>query len=84
MTFLNKDAAAYEQLDSRLFNWKFAAATQYLQGQPSHVVHLIEVLAAKYGNLGWIDEENEKDLADEGVTASEVILLGEVLNALIG
>lgn len=44
-----------KRLISRLFNWKFGTALQYLEGEDEEVVILVKALADTFDDCGWID-----------------------------
>ena len=44
-----------EKLISRLFNYKFRSAQQYIGGEDEEVVDVVNALAETFGNCGWID-----------------------------
>ena len=50
-----KQTADVELLRSRIENWKFNMARQYLKGQPKEVKELVKALAGLVGNSGWFD-----------------------------
>jgi hypothetical protein len=42
-----------ENLESRLYNWKFEQALRYLDGEPQETKDVVEALARMFGNAGW-------------------------------
>lgn len=44
-----------EQLISRLLNYKFRSAQQYLEGEDDEVVEVVNALADTFEDCGWID-----------------------------
>lgn len=43
------------KLRSRLENWKFEQATQYLKGESHMVKAVVRALARSYGDPGWFE-----------------------------
>lgn len=43
-----------KELASRLINYKFKSALQYLEGEKEETKDLVNFLAKLYGNVGWI------------------------------
>jgi hypothetical protein len=44
-----------KKLISRLFNYKFRTAQQYLEGEDEEVIEVVNALAETFDNCGWID-----------------------------
>ena len=44
-----------EKLIGRLFNYKFASAQLYLEGEDEEVVSVVNALADTFSDCGWID-----------------------------
>lgn len=44
-----------EKLRSRIYNWKFEQAKQYLEGENEEVVNIINSLSNMMGDCGWGD-----------------------------
>lgn len=44
-----------EKLKSRLLNYKFRTARQYLEGESEEVIEVVHALAETFDNCGWID-----------------------------
>jgi hypothetical protein len=44
-----------EKLISRLENFKFTQAQNYLEGENEMVVDVVNALASVFGNVGWMD-----------------------------
>jgi hypothetical protein len=42
-----------ESLHSRLHNYKFESAKQYLEGEPDEIKLLVNSLADMFGDVGW-------------------------------
>lgn len=42
-----------EDLYSRLYNYKFEQAKQYLGGEPDEIKLLVNALADMFGDVGW-------------------------------
>ena len=41
-----------EDLDHKLYNWKFEGALRYLDGEPQQTHDVVEALARMFGNCG--------------------------------
>jgi hypothetical protein len=41
-------------LKNRIFNWKFASASIYLDGEDDHIKHTVQLLARMFGDCGWL------------------------------
>jgi hypothetical protein len=41
------------ELQSRLENWKFASAMQYIDGEPENVENAVSALSEAFGDCGW-------------------------------
>jgi len=73
------------QLRSRIYNWKFVQATQYLNGQPEDVKDLVHALASTYGDPGMLEKDDDKnELLEEGMTRDDVIMVAAVVSMLLG
>jgi hypothetical protein len=62
------------KLRSRLYNWKFKQAQQYLKGQPEYVKNTVNALAIVFGNIGWEDDIGVFNIFIENIVEN---LLGE-------
>lgn len=45
------------KLKSRLENFKFGQATQYLDNESEYTKELVQSLSIMFGNIGWFDGE---------------------------
>jgi len=73
------------RLKSRVFNWKFLQACQYLQGQPRAVKKLVRALATRYENPGWLDDtDTDADLAEANMSKEEAIMVSAIVDMLLG
>lgn len=71
-----------EELLSRLINWKFRSAKDYMEGQPAPVASAVGYLAEKFGNTGWFVEEEPEDEWD--YTLVEADLVARIVYLLTG
>jgi hypothetical protein len=46
-----------EQLESRLRNWKFSSAMNYVKGEGEKTERIVYVLASLFGNVGYMDSD---------------------------
>jgi hypothetical protein len=73
------------RLRSRIFNWKFHQALQYLPGQPEDVKKLVKALASRYENTGWLsDPTDDAELAEAGMTKEEAVMVSALVDMLLG
>lgn len=68
-----------KELASRLINYKFKSALQYLEGEKEETKDLVNFLAKLYGNVGWIlgDMAILIDNALENIQATEEFIDSE-------
>jgi hypothetical protein len=82
MLQINQSVRDGQRLYSRVYNWKFNQALQYLKDQPGPVKELVHALSDKYGNVGhWDIDDPEMEISKEDYRLIDIVVWG-LLGAL--